>query len=498
MFQKHFIFGLTQSSLRILLISIFISIFIYTFFDEIILVRNGLGYDGYKYYDIVVGGIDYIIDKKINGYHFFRIFPFILFDILSLPKDIPNVIFIIKCINFLSIVLSILFYFKTCKFLKLKEQTGNIGFVLLFFTFPILKLVNYNPLLTDHISFALAIIGLYYTLTDNSKGIGVILFIALFNFPSLVFYIVLINLFTNREAFISIKIQWKYFKVLLTLFIVILTILGYYFYYIIIHKHPSPIDSGNPVNLNLIKMSSGLLILYFWFIMFILLRIKEFKISLNFSSYYFLILIILILFLIYITKTFLPLRPVSSENIDIFSSYAIKALNMPLNFIVYHLFYFGFIFILIFAYIKEILEYSIKFSVGYFILIIFTYLFLIQNESRILINLIPFILILILKSIDHKNFTINQVFYLLIIGILQSRFYVKINGNPETFNSLQNPKEFKFFPAQTYFMNFGPWVSYQSYKLELLVFVFFIIMYFIVFEKFSDFKTRILSGTKNI
>jgi hypothetical protein len=189
---------LKNLSLRFWLVLIFWVCYAFTFFNEIIPVRDGLGFDGYHYYKVVLDGINQIVHKTINGYHFFRIFPYILFDIFNFPKSLDFTLTAFKIINLIAIGLSVFYFFKICKFYKLEVNVSNLGFILLFYSFPVLKYVNYNPMQTDHLSFFFSIIGFYYTLTRNH-----------IHFMLFMLYMVKRNCYKTCQDFNSEILTWR-------------------------------------------------------------------------------------------------------------------------------------------------------------------------------------------------------------------------------------------------------------------------------------------------
>jgi hypothetical protein len=170
-----------QIDIRLILIINFFLCYFFTFFLESIPVYDGKGYDGQIYFSIATNGLELIRNKVQIGYYVFRSFPFIIYNLLNLPNDnVNNVLMFFKIFNISTIVLSVIYYFKLCAYFKFNRVTGNIGFILMFFNFPILKLVNYYPLLTDHFSFMLSIVGVYYIVNFKNWKLLITILISLF------------------------------------------------------------------------------------------------------------------------------------------------------------------------------------------------------------------------------------------------------------------------------------------------------------------------------
>jgi hypothetical protein len=172
------------------------------------------------------------------------------------------------------------------------------------------------------------------------------------------------------------------------------------------------------------------------------------------------------------------------------SGYFIAANSFYSNFSVhnirpigYHVFYLGLLMAISLVFAKKIFIESLKLGIGWLVVVILFYLFAIQNESRILLNLIIFIAIPVLQWIN-KSGGINKIklIIFLAISLLVSRFFLKLNHTPDMWKLMENPNEFLKFPVQRYFMNFGPWVSYDMYYLEAGIFILLIIVSLYLFK----------------
>jgi hypothetical protein len=238
-----------------LFVIVFILLFVFAFFHEIIPVYDGSGYDGNKYNRIAKGGINLLKDKNMTGYHVFRYIPFVFYDILNLKEDTNSVLLFFKIFNLVGIGLSVIYFFKLAKLLNWKENITSLGFILLFISFPILKFVNYYPLLTDHLSFSLSIIGVYFYFKRNITGLILTIFISLFNFPSLSFMFLILGILDERNKIIILKISKQMFDFILILISISILLIPPYFYFSILKERPIPIYSGVELNYSLLVYS---------------------------------------------------------------------------------------------------------------------------------------------------------------------------------------------------------------------------------------------------
>jgi hypothetical protein len=471
-------------SFQYLLIFIFSLLYLFTYFAEIIPVKGGVGYDGIMYKSIAEYGLGLLKKREMLGYYVFRCVPFIFYDILGLISKTDNVLNFFKIFNLVSIGLAIFYYFNVSKHLQWNNNTSNLGFILLFFTFPILKFVNYYPLLTDHFSFTLSIAGVYYYFKRNHFMNIIVLMLSLFSLPTLTFLLFLLLIMDKRNKlrFLSINkifVNWS-FKIIL----ILLLSIPFIFYFTIADNKIQPVNYSTYLNKDLLILSSFMLFLFFIFIAWSLNKaITEFNKDFNiqFNLFYIVLSISLFLLMKWVFNNF-----ISTPNVGLYSfeGIAYRALTMPLNFLIYHVFYFGLAIIFILLFIKGVFIESLELNIGWFIVVFVILIFFIENESRKLTNMIIFLLIPFLQKVN-KDIKMNNLkfIFIFIFSVLISRFYIQLDNNSNMWKLMEDPNEFSKFPVQRYFMNQGPWVSYEMYYLQAYIFVFLFVVVFFLFRK---------------
>jgi hypothetical protein len=452
------------------IITLFFIIFIFGFFFESIPVYEGLGWDGTTYYNIAISGLSQFTEFKISGYYVFRSLPFIFFNFLPLENSEQNFLIYMNLINFIAIIFSVLYFFKIMKQLHVDEKMSIVCFILLFFNFPILKFVSYNPALTDHLSFFLSIIGFYYFIIKNKLASTIIIFLSLFTFPSLSIILLVLNLFNTNKR-IDINTFWN--KVLNILFsVLLLTVV------ILMINSINESILELKITRQLLPLSAFLLALYLSYVVYVFVKSEKF---LSIPSIYYSILIIIIFFIFLIVFERYPSPPKTSY----FSMFGFgySALKFPINFLVYHTFYFGLIFLIVFLNFNKIFINCRSFGMGAYIVAVFFMIFLLQSESRIFINILPIIVFVLFSKLKIKH--ISKYFFtsIIILSLIISRFYYKINKVPNMWDLMRIERIRDEFPVQGFFMNFGPWVSYNMYLIQSIIFLVLIIIAYYFLRK---------------
>jgi hypothetical protein len=457
----------TGKSLMIIILLIAYSV---SFFGDTIPVYEGFGWDGRTLKLVAEDGINHLMSFNLKWYKVFRVFPFIGYNALTyfgIPKDNQSILCFFKLFNILVLLLSVRYYFKAAASIKLEQKTTLLGFSLLFFNFPILKMFNYYPMLNDHFSFLLSLAGVYYVFSNKSVKFTFVVFLSLFTFPSLAVILTIIKIFPNNNGIKLLVISKSVIKAILKSMYVIVpfAMIALYFYWY--NKNFIPINNITKINNTYLFLSSLALGLYFFFLNVCL--IKAFKtdtpilISLK-SGLLFLSLIMLYLIIRY---SYLEMYGVYSTSLTI--SYL--PLVMPLNFIVYHFFSFGLIIMFILITMPTFLRTIKEISLGYLLSTLLILFLFINTESRILTNVMPVVLFPLLIVINRRLKVSNsQIAFVSIFNLLLSRFYFKINQTEDMGTLMLDNTSFSQFPVQYYFMNQGPWVSYTMYFYELMCF----------------------------
>ena len=115
------------------------------------------------------------------------------------------------------------------------------------------------------------------------------------------------------------------------------------------------------------------------------------------------------------------------------------------------------------------------------------YLFGIMPESRALINLFPWVVILLIVAINKVNF--SNVFYFTIVALsfIASRIWLiidlKMNSSTDTNGSID-------FPSQKFYMNMGPWMSEKAYYIMGAAMLLSLLILFFTLYKINFLKNR--------
>jgi len=138
---------------------------------EKVACNDGIGWDGENYYTSMQHFISMIKHHGYDQYAIRRIMPWGLVDCYSALTGIEvttsvaiaaGIIF-----NLIALILSVIFYFRISNLKRWKITTELLGFAILFYTYPVLKMLGYYPVFTDIFAMTLGIMACYYFFWDS-------------------------------------------------------------------------------------------------------------------------------------------------------------------------------------------------------------------------------------------------------------------------------------------------------------------------------------------
>lgn len=458
------------------LVTLFFGILVYTFFGEKT-VNEGAGYDGLYYRDIV-RNFPAMLADSFSDYKASRILPFAIAHYLLSFLDInPTDLVVLNTIwlmIFSLLLLAVIYYFKIANQLQWRKDIQAIGFIVLFFNFAILKYIGYYPILTDHFIFSITIIILYYWLRKQWLGMMLPGFAACFIWPTYSLFIPLLLLnnpvgeYNGQATGKTINLLWKLCKIGLAMLPIAI------FVYLIreqnlwVDRRYLTADRYaifRPYNFVISLISFAALYFYYlillWPVSIVMLR--SFLNSIFKTRLIQIVLAVIFIVTVYTVKYFLTSGNTEAPYPtlkDLLGEFTFRPAVSPFNFLVFGFWFLGFMLFFIAIYYRQLLEEFLKMGNGYFILFIYTLIFLTTAQPRYIATMLPFLLLPVLQVLHarmgNKWAEFKYVLVFAIAALLVSRFWFPIELND---HYMQDGNTF----AEKYPMFIGPWISDKFY-----------------------------------
>ena len=473
-------------------------------FLPILPVASGYGWDGIFYGQVALD-FSNMIGNNISSYHANRIFPGVLIHyvylLLKIPLNVQSALLGFQIYHIIILTSSSILWVLISKHLSLKLISKWIGFIALFCNFPMMKLIFYYPVLTDGTAFFLGLLMLYAYLKHNNIFLIFGTIIAFFCWPAGVVTGIILFVFKNsgyvKEFLKEKNTNILFFAILLSPFLILIgtTFAGQLRHWIAMtglaekyfgkYRAKESFTPINPAYLINATIQGVYLVFMFWYLLKNFDIIKFIKNCLNKNLILNIVIIGSILIILMIIKRLIYSPEIPSLNAySYFASIYFYGPNVrfPLQFIIYQVCYWGPIMILLIIFFKDIITKLKNSEIPFLLIFLIAIIFSINSEARPLNNFYPFLVVLILKSIDIDKFKNKKAFVnlFIIVSLILSKVWIfgKLPSSvyPETIY-----EDIDKFPMQWYFMSFGYFANTQmffahaSFALLILVLFYFVI-----------------------
>jgi hypothetical protein len=434
-------------------------------FAEKFPANNGFGTDGYVYQTLIT---QFNHSFFFDSFYIHRILPsFLIREILmafSIEFSPGNIFYCFELLNLLSVVAAAYFVKKILQFFNIHFKNQLLAFCLLFINFALLKWPYYFPAMTDTLAFSLSIILLYFYLKQNTAGLIVISILLAFTWPMGYYQGLLLIAFPYQ------KIPFKPFSLNGKAMICFLSVMLYivsFICVIIINKTDTNLIYVPKIIRDMLPYTVAILIVFYLGYAKLFFNSELFNLKLFFEllnkKRVGLALGTFILILLFIAVLKVPQTTIYKMSTVLENPIVHSAVRPGLSFVAHFGFY-GIILCLLLFFWRDltmIISQSGWGLVGAIALNL--YLFGIMPESRMLINLFPWLTIFLVLAIN--NFKFSNAFYVAVgcLCFIGSKVWLLIAfENDYKLANVVDEHGSMDFPNQRFYMNLGPWMSERS------------------------------------
>ncbi len=432
--------------------------------SELIEVNDGAGWDGRLYASYTAHLDESIAQKAVNEYRFQRILMSVVLNktmkAFNIPFTVPNVVEGFRIFNLLLILVALLYYFLISRKLELSPELEFLGLIFLFWCYPILKMPGFNPIITDVGAFSMGMMVSYHFLCNHRLINILLILLGSFVYPTFVLFGFL--LIFPKEAYNSSNFKLRPERFILPTLFSICFLIAYVGFY---DQFSDTYADVNPTNKKALFLSFLFALAYCYYIGAFMPDFKNIREAILKIKWIYILPVVLIFGLVkYLTSTYASPQPLQMSGGRYIINIMKQSVANPGVFLVSHIIYFGWLPLMIGLAGKEMVQ-AIK-NQGYGLAILFAGVGFMSlgSESRQLINFYPLLVIIALIAFKSKEKLKPWVLLLFGISALAlSRFWYSINGAGDIGKNLLQ------FPAQRYFQVFGPWMSNETFFMNLVI-----------------------------
>lgn len=441
-------------------------------FGERVAMRDGLGWDGEIYWSWVKDFPHEIQDVGIDAYRIQRILPSCVlhygFRLLRVRASIRNTLRGFAAINILSIMLVAHFWCLTANHLQISGRGKWLGFVGLILNFAVLKLSGYYPILIDMEGYASASAMAYCYLTGRRFGLVIATIVGAFLWPTHLYVGAILLLFPRETDPIpdsgksfsqQLAVLWRIDIVLAGLAAFYITVWSLY----ACNRIRIPLFGGLFPIRSVLGLSIVVTIGYVFLALRPLLndgRLYRLPRSVTWSQIRWTIGTLLLVVGVKFVQGCISSRPgYFGFNVYCFVV-GITAVAKPGLYYLSHLVYYGpFWLLAAFHWPAVCRQIHRQNGIGLTLVIAIGICHSLDAESRHIIYLLPLLVPFVVQVIDRLDWSQNQLWFLTIISVLASKFWLTIGG-PFLDNG-------NLYPDQYFWMSIGSFMTDQSYLWQL-------------------------------
>lgn len=457
----------------------------YILFGEIYPFNGGLSTDGFVFASFVP---DFTKSNFFDTYYAHRILPSLLvgtfLKLFSINLTEHYIYIAFQILNLASIVISCYFFKQMLILFKISLKNQVLAFMLLLFNFGIIKYPFYLPVMTDTFALMLSTGLLYFYLKNNIKGIIICTILLAFTWPMGYYQGLILIAFPICILPFTPALKWQ--KTLIY-GISIFYISALSIYLIFIEKKDLTVDFVMRIDRNLLPFSLlGIAFLYFFFAkIFLNKTLFDISLFLKKINYKRLLMSFSLFVLVYIIiKTLHPNPNPRYTTEQTLLDPVVYSLIRPIISIVADTSYFGIIVCLLLLFWSSFCK--IISQMGWGLVAAFglnLFLFGITPQSRHLINILPWVIIFLVKVLNKYSFSTSFYVVAGLLSFAASKVWLLLNiyegnatGNIDKNGSMG-------FPDQILWMNIGPWMSEQMYYVQGVVMILFTgILFFMLYK----------------
>jgi hypothetical protein len=423
--------------------------------------NDGLGWDGYKYYAMVLDGLH---SNVLDSYLVLRIFPSLFIHAVLKTASVAiapaSVILSFKIMNTVLITLSAWMVKKIFDHYALSPIAQLTGFIIVFMNYGVLNFTFYYPVMTDTPAFFLSVALFYFFVKGELLNIFLTGIIGAFTWPILFPMSLALVLFpTKKIEYLPVKRNIT----LLFCFLCFVYSIAAGWYFIMEKQEKADMVFLLPLSEAMLPVSFLCVSVLFFFMPMVLMNkeftsVKYYTSQLN-GNRVFAVIMLFVAFLILRNAI-----PVNAESKFLTFYMILKnhhyAFVRPLITFTNHFNYFGVVVLLMTVFWRRFAAFITTFGLGVAGVVFFNlFVLAMLPESRTLIHFFSWLSILISLFIGQYRFP--KAFYALVFLINLAVAKLWLFFDYDYYHNKTLPDGTIAFPDQWFFMHLGVWVTEQ-------------------------------------
>ena len=393
-------------------------------YTESIPVSSGLGWDGTIYAKIAMSPVNSLLNGVIEYERIQRVLPcfisHMIMTFMSRDYNTPNTIISFQIMNAIAMTIVTFYWIKLCNLLNFTRGATIISLCLLVINFQFVKLYSYYHVLTDYFSYCITILFIYYWMKGHVIYQIVLILLSAFTWPALFYQSILMfifpyksnDIYCNYYSIQNFILRSKYFNIIKCSAIILLL------FYLRDELINPDID-------NILCLVN----IIFLFYIFITIGLNFFKkipsvSSLTVLKLKYIAYLLPVFLLVFAYRIFTPSRISDVDPIFVIKLFIERNFQFPFLNILSHTINFSPIIIVVIVFFNQTVRVCKRYGIGLMLAFIFSFIFILNTESRHLLHVYPIYIIIFASMFD---FTYYSIISTLFLQLISCSFYVNFN-----------------------------------------------------------------------
>lgn len=450
---------------RIILIILLIGIVLIQIPGEKVPINEGTMGHGLFFRQVAIEFVDVIDRDSYNIWQLQHIMPFalvhVIYVVLGFELEPDTLMSGMLILNLLFLGLTVYWFFRITKKLRLSNELEALAFVLVFFNFFVLKDTWYHPFTTEMAAMMIGMGQVNYFVRYEKSKLFLVSLVGAFVSPFLLPVGLCLWVFPGDKLELYPEQKPKTAFPVITTFLLMFLLIG-------LANWAGVLDgSWSEISWFFLSLVS-MMIFLLWVMMqntvdwvkswkMLSHKLKPVKIM---SFFGVLLAASLLLFLLSGSNSNVSLR-------SLFQAFIKGLLNYPLDFITGHLMYYGLLVVTALVFMSRIIKEAALLGIGFTLAMVLLMFFALHPNSTTMVPFLPLLVLALVKGIRRYKLQWKEVLIAGGINLLLSMFWVRINVPGVEEAMLEGMKD--SFPVQRYWMHFGHAQSLPVYGVVLVI-----------------------------
>jgi hypothetical protein len=447
-------------------------------FGERLAYGNGFGWDGQYYGSWARDFYHSFFVEGVSSYYVQRVLPSAIvhygMKAASVSFTDANIVRAFSVYQFALLLLGAWLWTRIARLLALSRGSTWFGFLGIYLSFALLKSAFYLPVTTDTSAVTLGMAMLYFYLRGSQVGVAAVVIIGAFTWPMFVYQGAILLAFPRgrgadpapapRVAGLSVA-RWGALALALAV-VAAIAVRAW------VQPEFAAAAAGWGINERLLPLSIALAGIYLFLAVD---GLADARVLYSPRAWYRAVhwpgmaaAVALFIAVQLAAQGLANGEAVPGSMGSLIKQTLLVSVAQPLIFVVAHAVYFGPVVLLLILFWRPACAVAREFGLGYLLVLAMNLVLSLNSQTRFLSHALVFFVVPLAVALDRRIvWSPARLAAWALLCLVGSRVWYTMNTGPQVYDGTR--ESLLAFPLQHYFMNYGPWMSAEMYRVQGVV-----------------------------